>query len=237
MSRQEGKFPERAGEQPERHRRPENVMIADKSSRGGAGITRAADISGTHTRIIFQFALLFLGSGLSQQAWPFKAAVESGEMDAHSSARLCLKWQQHKTRGCFWWAAEADGQASCPGHTPAGPAGLLKGPPYDSREEKAQHTHTHLQHVNRISVRYHVYIIQKCNILSNFDFSTWKDFESCWSDRRQENPLATSSDLTVMIFQKYWQKLLGNSLCMLTWSTWWGIVAHKHKREMTVIKG
>lgn len=149
-------------------------MIADKSSRGEAGITGAADISGTHTRIIFQFALLFLGSGLSQQAWPFKAADESGEMVAHSSARRCLKWQPHKTKRLLF--DEPQRPTVRPAALDArllGPQGLPKGPPYDSREEKVQHTHSHTpatcqQNISQIRV----YVIQNVIYCLNMSFST-----------------------------------------------------------------
>lgn len=53
-------------------------MIVDKSCRGEAGITGAADISGTQTRINFQFALLFLSSGLSQQLGSSKRQIKAG---------------------------------------------------------------------------------------------------------------------------------------------------------------
>lgn len=90
MSHEEGKFPDSAGEWPERHRRAENVMIVDKRSRGEAGITGAADISGTQTRINFQFALLFLSSGLSQQLGSSKRQIKAG------------RWTLILQRGFVW---------------------------------------------------------------------------------------------------------------------------------------
>lgn len=85
----------------EMHLRTENVMTVDKSSRGEAGITRAADISGTQTRINFQFALLFLGSRLSKQLGSSKREMKAGRWTLILRRGLVWSGRNTKPRAAF----------------------------------------------------------------------------------------------------------------------------------------
>lgn len=84
------------------------------------GIRHAADISGTQTRINFQFALLFLSSSLYKQLGSSKREIKGGRWTVILRQGFVWNGTNTKTEGWFWSVAEADGQASCSGCTPPG---------------------------------------------------------------------------------------------------------------------
>lgn len=116
------------------------------------GIRHAADISGTQTRIKFQFALLFLSSSLYQQLGSSKREIKGGRWTVILRQGFVWNGTNTKPEGWFWSVAEADGQASCSGYMPPG----QKASTAQQQWGKLQCTGvysctTHMKHVNNNS--------------------------------------------------------------------------------------